>query len=359
VDLGPANVIENRLKRLIAAARDAVAEGGESASRASIPWQLSNLYGLLWAPLGIAPDNSRRVLLRADALLHFVPWAVLTDPSGIPLCEALPNFEVVVFPRPASAPATARRWRVLASPAPPSGLPDFIEALPALLSPSLLQSLHEMPPLPGVTAEVAAIRDAAGQSFMVETPTAEESSFTPPDKKSGGPPAAIHFAGHGFACEDGAEGGAALLRAGLVMSDCAAGLRDLAAGHPRPESSDGLLFSSDAAALPLTGVPAVILSGCQTGLGHWQAGGQLAGLRHAFLIAGAGTVASTLWDLNDAAAPEMVRAIYTQLAAGTSPSLAVWRAQRTWLKSSAALKLTPGMRAAQAGAWTSESAGWQ
>ena len=143
------------------------------------------------------------------------------------------------------------------------------------------------------------------------------------------------------------------------MSDCSAGLRDLAGGHPRPASADGLLFSADAAALPLAGVPAVILSGCQTGLGQWQTGGQVTGLRHAFLIAGAGTVASTLWDLNDAAAPEMVKAIYSQLAAGTPPSHAVWNAQRAWLKSPPAQKLTPGMRAAQAGAWTSESAGWR
>ena len=102
-----------------------------------------------------------------------------------------------------------------------------------------------------------------------------------------------------------------------------------------------------------------MLSGCQTGLGHWQSGGQLAGLRHAFLIAGAGTVASTLWDLNDAAAPEFVRAIYTELTAGTPPAAAVWRAQRAWLQSPAAQKLTPGMRAAMAGAWIAESAGWR
>ena len=111
--------------------------------------------------------------------------------------------------------------------------------------------------------------------------------------------------------------------------------------------------------LPLEGVEAVFLSGCQTGLGHWQSGGQLTGLRHAFLIAGAGTVASTLWDLNDAAAPELVRAIYTELAAGIPPAAAVWRAQRKWLQSAAAQKMTPGMRAAMAGAWIAESAGWR
>ena len=359
VDLGPAPVIENRLRRLITAARDAVGAGAESAGRTSIPWQLANLHSLLWAPLGIPPDKSQRILLRADALLHFVPWAVLSDPSGTALCESFPDTEVVVFPRPAAAPAAVRQWRVLAAANPAAaGLPHFTGPLPALLSPSLLQSLEEMPALPGVNTEVESIRKAAGGLIAVEVTEANEASFAAPGK-SGVLPSVIHFAGHGFVCEEGGQSGASLLRAGLVMSDCAAGLRDLAARHPHPESSDGLLFSADAAALQLAGVSVIVLSGCQTGLGHWRAGGQLAGLRHAFLIAGAGTVASTLWDLNDAAAPQMVHAIYEQLASGNSPSGAVWRAQRSWLNSQAALKLAPGMRAAQAGAWTAESAGWR
>jgi CHAT domain-containing protein len=360
VDLGPAAPIDNRLRRLIAAARDAVAAGSESASRSSIAWQLSSLYDQLWAPLELPAGRPRRLLLRADALLHFVPWAVLTDPSGATLCESFPDTEIIVFPRPRKAASLTpeRPWRVLgAAVAPSDGLPDFREPLPAVLTTSLWQSLQEMPALPGVAAEAAAIHEAAGIRFAVETPEAIESAFAGPDK-TGKRPSVIHFAGHGFACEDAAADGAGLLRAGLVLNDCAAALGDLANHRPRPVAADGLLFASDAAALPLDETALVVLSGCQTGLGHWHPGGQLAGLRHAFLIAGAGTVASTLWDLNDAAAPEMVRAIYAQLAGGTPPARAVWQAQRQWLKSADALRLTQGMRAAHAGAWMAESAGW-
>jgi len=362
VDLGAAAPMENRIRRLIAAARDAVAAGAESAGRTSIAWQLSSLHEMLWAPLGLAPESSRRVLLRADALLHFVPWAVLTNAAGVPLCATFPDIEKVVFPRPLAAVPPARRWHILAAGDPPGpGLTGFREPLPDLISASLLDSLREMPALPGVAAETAAIRAAAGESVTVEILPGNEAAFMP----GPGPSSAatgrgiVHFAGHGFVCEEDGAHGRALLRAGLVMNDCADGLRDLAAGKPRPAAADGLLFSTDAAALPLEGVEAVFLSGCQTGLGHWQSGGQLTGLRHAFLIAGAGTVASTLWDLNDAAAPELVRAIYTELAAGTPPAAAVWRAQRKWLQSAAAQKLSPGMRAALAGAWVAESAGWR
>jgi tetratricopeptide (TPR) repeat protein len=361
VDLGTATPIENRIRRLIAAARDAVAAGAESAGRTSIAWQLSSLHEMLWAPLGLSPESASRILLRADALLHFVPWAVLTNDAGHSLCETFPDMEAVVFPRPLLNLRPGRRWHLLAAGEPPGAdLPDFKEPLPDLISASLLESLREMPALPGVAAETAAIRAAARDAIRVESFQANETAFNPGPVPAGVTGRGIiHFAGHGFVCEQDHRHGRAWLRAGLVMNDCAAGLRDLAAGKPRPPSSDGLLFSTDAAVLPLDGVEAVFLSGCQTGLGHWQSGGQLTGLRHAFLIAGAGTVASTLWDLDDAAAPELVRAIYAELAAGSPPASAVWRAQRKWLQSSEAQKLTPGMRAAMAGAWIAESAGWR
>jgi CHAT domain-containing protein len=67
---------------------------------------------------------------------------------------------------------------------------------------------------------------------------------------------------------------------------------------------------------------------------------------------------STLWDLNDARTPEMIRRFYQNLAAGEAPSLALTNAQCAWLQSPAAAALTPGRRAALAGAWILESAGW-
>ena len=44
---------------------------------------------------------------------------------------------------------------------------------------------------------------------------------------------------------------------------------------------------------------------------------------------------------------------------GAAPATAVWRAQQNWLRSPAAQKLTPGMRAALAGAWIADIAGWK
>jgi CHAT domain-containing protein len=233
----------------------------------------------------------------------------------------------------------------VAFPPPPGLAPPLTNAL--------WRELLEMPSLPGVRRELAAVRAAAGPGITIDVPDPRELAFLPPD---GPRPEVVHFCGHGFANEDPDAGHPIPLRAGLVMGDAADGLRALAAGSPRPPSADGLLFASEAAALRLESTNLVVLSACQTGLGHWQPGEHLAGLRHAFIVAGARHVASALWDLNDARAPELIRAFYGHLARGDPPPAALWRAQREWLDPAGGEPA--GLRAALAGAWVVESSGW-
>jgi CHAT domain-containing protein len=98
------------------------------------------------------------------------------------------------------------------------------------------------------------------------------------------------------------------------------------------------------------------LSACQTGLGLWQPGEHLAGLRHAFLAAGARHVATTLWDVNDASAPRFVADFYRRVSEGMRPAAALWSTQRQWLESTGE---DDGVRAALVGAWTMEAIGWE
>lgn len=184
----------------------------------------------------------------------------------------------------------------------------------------------------------------------MEVPRAVQAAFAPQPV-----PSLLHFCGHGFAREQTASVGMAL-QAGLVLADCAEALRKRSTGQAVPPEKDGLLFVHEAAALPLTGVSLVALSGCQTGLGHWQPGEHLEGLRHAFIVAGAQHVAATLWDVNDAAVPDFVGSFYERLAQGQPPSAALWSTQRAWLDGES--KVEPAVRVALVGAWTLEAAGW-
>ncbi len=72
----------------------------------------------------------------------------------------------------------------------------------------------------------------------------------------------------------------------------------------------------------------VALSACQTGLARWYYGDEIAGLRQAFLGAGAQTVVASLWLATDTHIAELMAEFYARLAQGAGPAAALARAQR-------------------------------
>ncbi len=72
----------------------------------------------------------------------------------------------------------------------------------------------------------------------------------------------------------------------------------------------------------------VTLSACQTGMGRWYYGDEVAGLLESFLGAGARAVVVSLWLVNDEETAEFMRAFYTHLGAGMRPLAALTEAQR-------------------------------
>jgi CHAT domain-containing protein len=61
----------------------------------------------------------------------------------------------------------------------------------------------------------------------------------------------------------------------------------------------------------MDGVDWVVLSGCDTGLGEVKDSEGVFGLRRAFRAAGASTVIMSLWPVEDKAALEWMRSLYT------------------------------------------------
>jgi CHAT domain-containing protein len=133
----------------------------------------------------------------------------------------------------------------------------------------------------------------------------------------------LHLATHGFflgrACESAlaAEGrpmerlGVAaggenpLLHSGLAL---AGANRRQGAGA---EDEDGILTAEEIAALDLNGTEWAVLSACDTGLGEVQAGEGVLGLQRAFQVAGVRTVIMSLWPVEDEAARQWMRRLYT------------------------------------------------
>lgn len=95
-----------------------------------------------------------------------------------------------------------------------------------------------------------------------------------------------------------------LLRAGLAL----AGSNDRSAAAVSDD--DGILTAEEVAGLDLTGVEWAVLSACDTGVGTIAAGEGVFGLRRAFQIAGARTVVTSLWAVEDQASLSLMRALY-------------------------------------------------
>ena len=78
---------------------------------------------------------------------------------------------------------------------------------------------------------------------------------------------------------------------------------------------DGFLRVHDLLHLSLP-ADLVVLSACRTALGKEVRGEGLVGLTHGFLVAGAGRVVVSLWNVNDLATAELMERFYRHLLAG-------------------------------------------
>jgi CHAT domain-containing protein len=90
---------------------------------------------------------------------------------------------------------------------------------------------------------------------------------------------------------------------------------------------DGFLRTSEIFNVRV-GVPLVMLSACETGLGKVNRGEGVMGLTRAFMYAGAPTVGVTLWSVADKPTAELMTAFYRHyLGPNASPSTAMREAQ--------------------------------
>jgi CHAT domain-containing protein len=77
-----------------------------------------------------------------------------------------------------------------------------------------------------------------------------------------------------------------------------------------PDEDDGILTAEEIAALDLDGVEWAVLSACESGLGEIRAGEGVLGLRRAFSVAGARTLITSLWQVDDEPTSDWMSLLY-------------------------------------------------
>lgn len=231
----------------------------------------------------LAPGVERLVIVPTGPLAY-VPFQVLTTRAGVPLIERL---EISYLPNAGSLELLGRRGRER-----PGTL--FVGALGGL-------SVEGLDPLPGTLAEARAIGEIQPGARLATEQAFTKSVVLEAFQRD----TIVHLATH------------SVLHADAPM---------FSAILTAPEQSHGSRISLyEIMDLDLA-ARLVVLSACETGLGRFGRGDEITGLTRTFLIAGAETVVSSLWEVSDEATILLMRIFYEELDKARSPSQALRRA---------------------------------
>jgi len=361
LSLGPAPVIASLVDRWRHEASTSPSPIPELARAAEERCRVAGeaLRGVVWDPVIRAVGKVSRILVVPDGALSLVNFSALPARRGGFLAENGPTIHLLVAERDAAErPREVKARGLLAVGGPDfeaiAGAPTVLEAAHtgtpnlAMRSPKSEPCLRDdtlrFDPLPQARAEAEAVAGAwsahagAGDLAVLVAGAATEAAV----KAQSPGHSLLHLATHGFLLQDrcdrpplAAAGRAGpwdsetlppavaespLLRSGLALAS-ANRRADLGTGE------DGLLTAEEIASLDLRATDWVVLSACDTGLGEQQAWEGILGLRRAFQTAGARTVATSLWQVQDDSAGGWMRRLYEARLSGAATDAAVRAAQ--------------------------------
>ena len=267
----------------------------------------SALYTALFGSIPELETHSHLIVV-PDGPLHAVPFAALVDSHGSRLIET----HAIVRASSASThvllqePTTATGEGLLAV----GGVrynPDLTR-----IAQSRGYENEPLGNLPGSRDEALAAAQALRSLMKSDLLLDQDATETAFKRAQLSARTIIHLGVHGIASPDDAEKAALIFR-----SDSAA-------------NEDGILEVPEIVRLRLhSGL--VVLSACDTATGMVQGEEGVSNLTRAFLLAGARTVLSTLWSIDDSFSATLMKNFYTALANGDPPSDALVNAQRALL----------------------------
>lgn len=323
VDLGPADAIDNAVMRWRKNFGLLDEQSTETAG--------DQLRRLVWEPIE-KELSSGAVFIAPDGALTLFPFAAL--PGNAPGSYLIRERAVATVPVPQVLPyLTASDPGVDAgdlsllvvgdvqyteAPAPDGSRSSVVE------TPANGIPFRNWPPLGKTFVEMTSVRGLFERAFydgtcrILQGRRASETFFR--DEAPGN--RWLHIATHGFFAESlrpqllsgdnidtQANWDLALFPPDVLAGIVFAGAND----KRRGQQDDGLLTALEVAQMDLASVDMAVLSACETGLGDLREGEGVLSLQRAFHVAGAKSVISSLWKVNDRWTKELMEDFYTNL----------------------------------------------
>lgn len=361
VDLGPAAAIDEAVtawRKIMHAAlgrQGGIATQGEADAEARLAAAGRELARLVLDPLlaAVGP-RPRELILIPDGPLWLVSWAALPLEDGRYAVESFTVRHLVatrdLVPREPVEPRVRHLHRPMILAA-----PDFDVGRGSVNSKATGTDraagggrlLRSVAPLPGTEREAELIAPLLARAKSGSADVATEEDATERRFLATARPEALVLATHGFFLagpQVAADGlAASLLRSAGLPADAAldadpmlanplarCGILLAGANAATPSgdgADDGILTGLEIAGTDLRGTKLVVLSACDTAVGTVTDGEGVAGLRQAFLLAGAGAVVATLWPIPDAETVDVMKGFFGSLAGGAPPARSLRESQ--------------------------------
>jgi CHAT domain-containing protein/tetratricopeptide (TPR) repeat protein len=279
-------------------------------TKAASKAQGKQLYGILFKDISEVPKKERLIIV-PDGQLHLLPFDALVDDAG----RYLVSSHTITYATSAtslhlvnSVPQQAGRHAFLGI----GGIP--YEQDPELTKVATMRGyvtspLHNLANSKEEVLGAQAAIHGEGDIVLVG-PSATKSGF---ERAGLDQHTIIHLAVHGVANEKHPD------RAALILLSA-------------PSSGDdGILEASEIVHLQ-TNADLVVLSACDTAVGRLQGEEGIANLSLAFQLAGAKTVISTLWSVDDTTSLDLMERFYGHLAQRNTIAHALTAAKRDMLR---------------------------
>ena len=272
------------------------------------------LYHQLFAPLeqeGILPE---RLIVVSDGVLGYLPFECLI--RGMPKDkEAFGSYDFLLNDYQISYAYSVKLLEQMQARSSEGRLDDVIGFAPSFDEQesisdnrSISEIRQSLQPLIYNTEEVETIQQLmGGETYINETATKENFLSTAPNFRI------IHLATHGKA------------------DDKAGDFAYLAFTKVNEEERSNLLYNRELYNLNLN-AEMVVLSACETGLGELQRGEGIISLARGFSYAGAKSIITSLWSVNDGRTQQLMENFYRNLKKGQTKDAALRQAKLDFIE---------------------------